>query len=205
MVIKVPAWLASWGVRLMTLNPRTILCVLQDAEMHDPVRQALERWHVVIAAHAFEALRYLHNSDMAFDAYVVGDWLPDLNGIVLCRMIRKVDPNGPICIFTSNANPVIRKRATRAGVNSIVEVQDGPRVLREEIQSLFQECDYACRHAIEAEERAIEEELARLSASAIDRTEAARAKAADAIARTARIKAQQAFFAAKGGFGAFAR
>lgn len=50
-----------------------------------------------------------------FDLYVLDIWLPDTDGLELCRWIRRRDAKTPILFFTANAHDADRRTAMEAG------------------------------------------------------------------------------------------
>src|SRR5436309_937952 len=77
----------------------TILCIEDEAETCELIQRILPEHRLVFAATAREALSRLYSK--AFDAYLLEYYLPDWNGVQLCREIRKTDPHVPIIFYTT--------------------------------------------------------------------------------------------------------
>src|SRR5688572_2628423 len=92
---------------------RSVLCVQPNAERHAQLQSALAKHRLVMTTCALDAVRQ-HNAH-AFDAYVLDYWLPDWNGVALCRQIRRSEPHAPILFFTAADQDEQVKRAMRAG------------------------------------------------------------------------------------------
>lgn len=176
--------------------PRVILCVQPAAEARQALESKLADYQIVFAVTALEAIRSLNSS--IFDAYVLDYWLPDWSGVQLCREIRKVDPHGPICFFSTAAGESHRARARRAGASAYVTVSEDPQAIATRLRTLFAATDVESLRAKIEEERAIQAELTRRARAAIERTEKARTLAAEATQRAARAKALHAFIVSGG-------
>ncbi len=55
-----------------------------------------------------------------FDAYLLDAWLPDLDGVELCRRLRNLDPHAVVVFYSGAAYEVDRKRAREAGASAYV-------------------------------------------------------------------------------------
>jgi DNA-binding response OmpR family regulator len=55
-----------------------------------------------------------------FDLYLLDTWLPDLDGVELCRRMRALDPHTPILFFSGAAYEADKKRGIEAGANAYV-------------------------------------------------------------------------------------
>ena len=181
--------------------PRTILCAIQYANLHEPLRTALAKWDLTLVSTAYEALRELNRR--GFDAYVVTYWLPDLPGIDLCHEIRKVDPHAPICVV-STTDEAQRRRALRAGADAVMlRTDDPPSEVGTALDRLFGNADARNDYALAEQRRAIQAELDRQSAAA--ETRHAKARAATVLERAVKTKALRAFIGAGGTRAAFER
>jgi CheY-like chemotaxis protein len=56
----------------------------------------------------------------AFNLYVLDLMMPQLDGIQLCRMIRRFNPHTPIIIYSGAALDLNIEEALRAGANAFV-------------------------------------------------------------------------------------
>jgi DNA-binding NtrC family response regulator len=164
------------------------------------VSEALPDYELVFAVSACEAIRSMNAH--AFDAYVTDFWLPDWEGIQLCRAIREVDPNCPVIIYSAAAGERNLARATRAGASACVAI-DEPDLLETTLRTLLSAADSKSLDAKALMEEAVAAELARCA----ERTSGAGiAPLADSfIERRARSRAHKAFVAAGGSRAHFER
>ena len=106
-----------------------ILCV----EDYEPTRAvmsaALREFELTFAASGRDALVQLNST--AFDALILDVWLPDYDGISLCRDIRRDDPHVPIICWTVAHRDETRERALRAGVDVYLEKSPDSELLRD--------------------------------------------------------------------------
>ncbi|HEX2829115.1 MAG TPA: response regulator [Burkholderiales bacterium] len=88
-----------------------VLYVDDDEATRHVLARALRDYAAVEARSGEDAIRASNAS--AFDAYVLDLWLPDYNGILLCRQIRGNDPHVPIVFWTVADDVAIEERALR--------------------------------------------------------------------------------------------
>jgi DNA-binding response OmpR family regulator len=55
-----------------------------------------------------------------FELYLLDAWLPDLDGVELCRRMRVLDPHTPVLFYSGAAYDDDKKRAIDAGANAYV-------------------------------------------------------------------------------------
>jgi DNA-binding response OmpR family regulator len=170
---------------------RTLLCVQPDPQLRESLQQGLTDFQAVLASNSLEAIRLVNSS--IFDAYVIDYWLPGSSGVHLCRHIRRTDPHTPICFYTAAGTEEQRRRGFSAGANAYVCASSGPEGLRAELLAVLETSELQSARAKVDEEQAIQEELERRVVVAIDRTEQARALAAQAIESAARARAYARF------------
>lgn len=182
---------------------RRILCVSPVREHHPSLNLCLAEYRLHIVQTGLDAVR-TYNAG-AFDAYVLDYWLPDWSGLSLCRQIRKDDPFAPVAFFSSAEGLDQRKRAMRAGADAYLLASAGAQPLALEIGTLLRFADVRGLRARIEEELAIQDELRRRAALATERTEHAKALAAQALERAARARAQKAFMDSGGTLGNFGR
>lgn len=72
-----------------------------------------------------------------FDLYLLDGWLPDLDGVELCRLMRARDPDTPILFFSGAAYEADKKRAIDAGASAYVVKPDIESLL-ESVTNLIQ-------------------------------------------------------------------
>jgi len=182
---------------------RRILCASPVREHHPWLTRCLTNYRLHIVQTGLDAVRTYNVG--AFDAYILDYWLPDWSGLSLCRQIRKDDPAAPVVFFSSAEGLDQRKRAMRAGADAYLLASAGAEPLAHEIGTLLRFADVRGLRAKVEEEVAVQEELQRRAALAIERTEHAKALAAQALERAARARAQKAFMDSGGTLGNFGR
>src|SRR5688572_18239478 len=156
-----------------TAANRSVLCIQPNARNHPSLHIGLRDYRIVIVPNALEAIRAMNAG--AFDAYVVDYWLPDWTGVSLCRDIRKNDASAPICFFASAAGDEQRMRAMRAGADSYVHVSRGAEALADDVRKFLRRADLRSLAARIEAERAIQEEVQKRAAAAVEASELLRA------------------------------
>jgi DNA-binding response OmpR family regulator len=175
---------------------RRILCVDDDTESTEVLREILCDYTLTCAATAFEAIRAINTR--FFHAYILDYWLPDWTGVQLSRAIRETDPHGPIIFCTAAARDEDRKRALRSGANAYFCKPIDPERLRRQLRVHIELSELESLRAKTEEELAVTDELKRRLSNALSRAEAARHLATEAMERTVRTKAYRAFVEARG-------
>lgn len=176
--------------------PGSVLSVDSDPAVARRVAELLPACEMVSAGNGYQALREFNAR--TFDLYLLDYWLPDWCGVQLCREIRKVDPKAPVFFCTNAARDEDRKRALRAGASAyLLKPLDPPKFTRHARIALELANLESTRARVE-EERAIGNELHRLTELAKERTVNARAMVAQSMQRTARAKALKVFIEAGG-------
>jgi DNA-binding response OmpR family regulator len=91
----------------------------------------LDEWgyRATIVSTATEGLRHL--LDRSFDMIILDNWLPDLDGIELCRQIREFNRQTPIIFFSAAAMGSEDRAAMAAGANAYIYKGSGLGLLRE--------------------------------------------------------------------------
>jgi len=185
------------------LAGRAVLCAHPDSPICSRLVAALAPAEVIIASNGYEALRTINSR--ALDAYVLDYWLPDWSGVALCREIRKTDPHVPI-VFVSRARSADAVgRALRAGADVFLSSAFEGDMLRNRVATLILAREANIAQARAEEARAIQDELERAAAFAMQKAERAIERSARAIERSARMKAVTAFLVAGGTRAAFER
>ena len=104
-------------------------------EDHEDTRNMLEilfdEWgyRATMVSTATEGLRCL--LEHPFDIVVLDNWLPDLDGIELCRQIREFDRQTPIIFYSAAAMGSEDREALARGANAYVYKGSGLGSLRE--------------------------------------------------------------------------
>ena len=115
----------------MAATPPSVLLV----EDHEDTRHMLEllfdEWgyRATLVGTATEGLRCL--LERPFDIVVLDNWLPDLDGIELCRQIREFNRQTPIVFYSAAAMGSEDREALASGANVYVYKGSGLAILRE--------------------------------------------------------------------------
>ncbi|HXG94406.1 MAG TPA: response regulator [Blastocatellia bacterium] len=104
-------------------------------EDHEDTRKMLEllfeEWgyRATIVATATDGLKQL--LERSFDLIVLDNWLPDLDGIELCRQIRAIGRQTPIIFYSAASMGSEDHEATACGANAYVYKGNGLGSLRQ--------------------------------------------------------------------------
>ena len=117
----------------MATEPFSILLVDDHQDTRDMLELLLDEWgyRATIVSTATEGLRCL--LDRSFDIVILDNWLPDLDGIELCRQIREFNRQTPIIFFSAAAMGSEDRAALAAGANAYLYKGSGLGPLRETI------------------------------------------------------------------------
>lgn len=105
----------------MLSNPQPrVLCVDDNEDAREMLSELLkfsliETRAVGTAAQALSLIQTEH-----FDLYLLDAWLPDLDGVELCRRLRLIDALTPVLFYSGAAYEDDKKRAIEAGANAYV-------------------------------------------------------------------------------------
>jgi DNA-binding response OmpR family regulator len=182
---------------------KRILLVEDEEDAREIAAFSLEEYAIICARDFGEGLRLARQR--YFDLYILDNWLPDGNGIELCRLIRRFDPHTPILFYSACAYARDVQAAFSAGAQEYlakpVSFDDITRAVVR-LTSVPTETAFEARRA---ESAAILEELAIRQAENAERIEKAKEKCLRAKEKALRLKAEIAFLAAGGARGDFAR
>jgi DNA-binding response OmpR family regulator len=167
-----------------------ILCVEDDEASRAVLAVALKQFSPAFAATAREAV-VLFNSAV-FEAYVLDVWLPDYNGISLCRDIRRSDPHVPIVLWTVADRDDMRNRAQRAGASAYLEKTPEYEALQDTLGQLLRTAAYRYDAAATEAARALSEVAAKYQQTESDQ------RASQAIERFGKDRARKMFIQAGG-------
>lgn len=109
----------------MVSNPHArVLCVDDDADAREMLSELLkfsliETRAVGTATQALSLIQTEH-----FDLYLLDAWLPDLDGVELCRRVRVLDPQTPVLFYSGAGYADDKRRAFEAGANVYVTKPD---------------------------------------------------------------------------------
>ena len=115
---------------MMTESPSVLLI-----EDHEDTRKMLEllfgEWgyHATIAPTATEGLKHL--LEQRFDIIILDNWLPDLDGVELCRQVRAVDRQTPIIFYSAAGMGSEDREAMDCGASAFVSKGGSLGELRE--------------------------------------------------------------------------
>jgi DNA-binding response OmpR family regulator len=140
-----------------------------------------------------------------FDLYILDNWLPDGNGIELCRRIREFDPHTPVLFYSACAYASDLQVAYSAGAQEYFVKPVSFNQLTQAVSRLISTASKAAFEARQAEVLAIKEELDIQWMESVKMMEKAKQKLLRAEEKALRARAQIAFLAAGGTRGDFAR
>lgn len=117
-------------------SSKRILCVEDNADTSALLKVLLEQdgYEVVGASTVAEASALARGH--GFDLYLIDRWLPDGEGIELCRMIRTFDLTTPIVFLTADARETTRAQAMAAGAQGYMVKPGEPGQLEQIIAML---------------------------------------------------------------------
>jgi CheY-like chemotaxis protein len=109
----------------------SVLLVEDQADVRNMLAILFEEWgyQATMVGTATEGLRQA--LERRFDVIILDNWLPDLEGIDLCKQIREFDQYTPIIFFSSSAMGNEDSAAIQAGANAFVLKGEGLAPLRE--------------------------------------------------------------------------
>lgn len=115
----------------MAAEPFSVLLVDDHKDTRDMLELLLDEWgyRATIVSTATEGLKHL--LDHSFDIIILDNWLPDLDGVELCRQIRDFNSKTPIIFFSAAAMGSEDRAALAAGANAYIYKGDGLGMLRE--------------------------------------------------------------------------
>ena len=163
----------------------------------------IPQYKLVIAHDFYEGLRQARQR--YFDLYILDNWLPDGSGVDLCRSIREFDPHTPILFYSACAYGDDIEEARNAGAQAYLIKPVSFEELEKAVNELISGARAAAFEARRAEIAAIQEDLAFRRVEIRRRMEAANRRWIRAENNLIRLKAMDAFLAAGGTRGEFAR
>jgi CheY-like chemotaxis protein len=109
----------------------SVLLVEDQSDVRNMLAILFEEWgyQATMVGTATEGLRQA--LERRFDIIILDNWLPDLEGIDLCKQIREFDRYTPIIFFSSSAMGNEDSSAIQAGANAFVLKGEGLAPLRE--------------------------------------------------------------------------
>jgi DNA-binding response OmpR family regulator len=115
---------------MVTESPTVLLI-----EDHEDTRKMLallfDEWgyQATLAPTATEGLKHL--LEQRFDLLILDNWLPDLDGVELCRQVRAVDRQTPIIFYSAAGMGSEDRQALDCGANAFVSKGGNLGELRE--------------------------------------------------------------------------
>jgi len=182
---------------------KRILFVEDDVDLHELVRLMLTGYRLVTARNFADGLRL--SRQWYFDLYILDNWLPDGNGVELCRLIREFDPHTPILFLSGAAYESDVREALTAGAQLYITKPCGPHELDRAVARLILAASAMAVEARLAAINAVREELAINSGKTAKKFEEGIGKRPPAEVKALRAKAMSAFLSAMGSRGDFAR
>jgi DNA-binding response OmpR family regulator len=125
----------------MSAEPVSVLLVEDDEQIRSLLELFFGEWgyRPTPAATATEGLR--QSLERRFDLIVLDNWLPDLEGIELCRQIREFDRKTPIIFYSAATMGSEDVRALAAGANAYISKGAGFGPLREAMAEELKRAD----------------------------------------------------------------
>lgn len=179
----------------MDTAARRILCVEDDEASRVVLAGALKAFSASFANTGGDAVRRLHSH--VFDAYVLDLWLPDYNGVPLCREIRRHDPHVPIVIWTVADKGELEGRARRAGADAYLHKGPDFDILVDTLHRLNAGSDERASAAYSTAHRTLTALTARYRASAAYAAQS-HEEARASVERVARSRTLDAFLSVGG-------
>ena len=120
----------------------SVLLVEDQQHLRDMLAILFEEWgyEATMAGTATEGLRQA--LERRFDIMILDNWLPDLEGLDLCKQIREFDRHTPIIFYSASAMGNEDTTSLQAGANVFVLKSQGLAPLRE---AMAQQLDLAAR------------------------------------------------------------
>ena len=187
----------------LTREKKRILMVEDHEDAWEIAAFVLEDYALFYAHDFNEGLRLAQCG--YFDLYILDNWLPDGNGIELCRRIREFDPHTPVLFYSACAYARDLQAAYSAGAQEYFVKPVSFTKLTQAVSRLIRDSSDAAFEARRAETAAILEELAIRRMENAAQLEKAKEKLLRAEEKALRAKARIAFIAAGGTRGDFAR
>jgi DNA-binding response OmpR family regulator len=104
----------------MAARSLSVLLVEDDLDTREMLDLLMKEWgyQLNVSTTATDGLKQLLQKK--FDIIVLDNWLPDLDGIELCRQIRGFDRQTPIIFFSAATMGSEDRAALQAGANAYI-------------------------------------------------------------------------------------
>ena len=115
----------------MVAKVLSVLLVDDNKDTRDMLELLFEEWgySATLVSTATEGLKHL--LARSFDIIILDNWLPDLDGVELCRQIREFNRSTPIIFFSAATMGSEDRAAMAAGANAYLYKGSGLGGLRE--------------------------------------------------------------------------
>ena len=115
----------------MAAKVLSVLLVDDNQDTRDMLKLLFEEWgySATLVSTATEGLKQL--LARSFDIIILDNWLPDLDGVELCRQIREFNRSTPIIFYSAASMGSEDRAALAAGANAYLYKGDGLGGLRE--------------------------------------------------------------------------
>ena len=115
----------------MVSKALSVLLVDDNQDTRDMLGLLFEEWgySATLVSNATEGLKQL--LARGFDIIILDNWLPDLDGVELCRQIREFNRHTPIIFFSAATMGSEDRAALAAGANAYLNKGGGLGGLRE--------------------------------------------------------------------------
>ena len=115
----------------MAATPPSVLLVEDHEDTRNMLELLFDEWGygATMVSTATEGLRCLLAQQ--FDIVVLDNWLPDLDGVELCRQIREFNRQTPIIFYSAAAMGSEDREALASGANAFIYKGSGLGHLRE--------------------------------------------------------------------------
>ena len=109
---------------MLSNPPPRVLCVDDEEDAREMLSELLKgsRIETTAVGTAAQALSVIQTEQ--FDLYLLESWLPDLDGVELCRRIRVLDAHTPVLFYSGAAYEDDKNKAIEAGANTYVAKPD---------------------------------------------------------------------------------
>jgi CheY-like chemotaxis protein len=109
----------------------TVLFVEDHEDTRKMLELLFEEWgyRATMVNTATEGLKHILSN--RFDLVILDNWLPDLDGIELCRLIRATDRQTPIIFYSAAGMGSEDREALSSGANAFISKGSGLGSLRQ--------------------------------------------------------------------------
>lgn len=115
----------------METESPTVLLIEDHEDTRKMLALLFDEWgyRATIVPNATEGL--MHVLEQSYDLIILDNWLPDLDGVELCRQVRALDRQTPIIFYSASGMGSEDREALDAGANAFVSKSGSLGELRE--------------------------------------------------------------------------